>query len=368
MIQSIRNFLNTRLIQPLDIPLLIILGAIVGIGMVTLYSASYDSPERIAEAIRNLGLAVLVMMIVANIPSETLFRYSLPAYIAVVALLVAVALFGEIRKGAQRWLNIGIMSFQPAELMKIVMPLTLAWYFGKYESALTLKNFVVAAIILMIPVALIAKQPDLGTAILVAGAGFSVLFFAGLSWRIMGVLAVLGVLCIPVIWMNLFEYQRQRILTLLDPTSDPLGAGYHIIQSMIALGSGGVFGKGWLQGTQTHLEFLPESHTDFIFAVYAEEFGLLGATILVLCYFMLIVRAFIIAGKAKTGSARLLAGSIGVIFFMYAFVNIGMVAGILPVVGVPLPFISYGGTAMVTLFVGVGLLMSVQQQKKLVLT
>lgn len=368
MIQPIRQFLYHRIVLPLDMPLLLILAVIVGMGIVTLFSASYDVPDRIIDAVRNLGIAFIIMLIIANIPAEIWFRYSVPMYIGTVVLLIGVMLFGEIRKGAQRWLNLGFFSFQPSEIMKIVMPLVLAWYFDKYESGLNLKHFLIAAILLIIPVGLIAQQPDLGTAVLVAVSGGAVLFFAGLSWRIIGTLVLLFVLSVPIVWMNLFEYQRTRILTLLDPTSDPLGAGYHIIQSMIAVGSGGLLGKGWLQGTQTHLEFLPERHTDFIFAVFSEEFGLIGNIVLLVCYFLLIVRILIIAGRAKACASRLLAGAIGIIFFMYVFVNIGMVIGILPVVGVPLPFISYGGTAMVTLFIGVGLLMSIQRQKKLVLT
>jgi rod shape determining protein RodA len=301
----------------------------------------------------------------------------LPLYAIGVLLLIAVALFGDVSKGARRWLNIGVTRIQPSELLKIAMPLTLAWYFQSREGMLRARDFFIAAGLLLLPVGLIAKQPDLGTSILVAASGFYVLFFAGLTWRLILPVAVVGIvgigaivamgdtICQPgVDWPGLREYQKHRVCTLLDPTSDPLGKGFHIIQSTIAIGSGGVFGKGWGKGTQTHLDFLPERHTDFIFAVLTEEFGLAGALFLVVIYILLIFRGLFIAAGAPTLFSRLLAGALTLIFFTYAFVNMGMVSGILPVVGVPLPFVSYGGTALVTLCLGVGMLMSIQRHRR----
>jgi rod shape determining protein RodA len=285
-----------------------------------------------------------------------------------VALLIAVALFGDIVNGARRWLNLGVARFQPSEMLKLALPLMLAWYFHRRESTLRLRDFAVAAVLLAIPFGLIVRQPDLGTASLVGAAGFYVIFFAGLSWRLMGGLAAVGAVALFPLWGMLHDYQRRRVLTLLDPTQDPLGAGYHIIQSTIAVGSGGLSGKGWLNGTQAHLEFIPERHTDFIFAVYSEEFGLLGNLLLLVLYALLIGRGLVIAANAATVFARLLAGSMTLMFFTYAFVNMGMVSGILPVVGVPLPFLSYGGTALLTLFIAAGILMSVQRHRKLVQT
>ena len=362
---EINRFIKNRLIDPIDVPLFVLLSIITAVGLITLYSASYDSPERFTDGVRNVILAYIIMMVIANISLESCMRYSLPLYGLAVLLLFAVFVSGEIRKGAQRWLNFGVFSFQPSEIMKIVMPLALAWFFDRYAATAPVRKFALAFLALLLPVAFILKQPDLGTAILVGVAGFSVLFFAGLPFRFIFTMAFLFLCAIPIIWHNLFDYQKTRILMLLDPTSDPLGRGYHIIQSTIAVGSGGLFGKGWLQGTQTHLEFLPERHTDFIFAVFSEEFGFIGNLLLILCYFMIIIRAFMIAGKAKTTFSRLLAASLGVIFFMYVFVNIGMVIGLLPVVGIPLPFISYGGTAMITLFCAAGLLMCIQRQRSL---
>jgi rod shape determining protein RodA len=295
-------------------------------------------------------------------------RFAVPAYLVGLALLVAVALFGDVVNGAKRWLHVGVTRFQPSEMMKLALPLVLAWYFHKNESALRLRDFAMAALLVAVPVALIARQPDLGTAALVAAAGFYVIFFAGISWRILIGLTVLAAVSLFPLWNHMRDYQKKRVLTLLDPTTDPLGAGYHIIQSTIAVGSGGIAGKGWLNGTQSHLEFIPERHTDFIFAVYSEEFGLIGNMLLLVLYALLIGRGLVIASGAATIFARLMAGAIALMFFTYAFVNMGMVSGILPVVGVPLPFLSYGGTALLTLFIGAGILMSVQRHRKLVQT
>jgi len=288
--------------------------------------------------------------------------------VVALALLLGVALFGEVVNGARRWLNLGVGRFQPSEMMKIAMPLMLAWYFHRREGSIRLRDFALAAVLLAVPVALVARQPDLGTALLIAAAGFYVIFFAGLSWKVLAGLGVLALAALPPLWGVLHDYQRRRILTLLDPTTDPLGSGYHIIQSTIAVGSGGISGKGWLNGSQTHLEFIPERATDFIFAVYSEEFGLIGNIVLLGLYALLVARGLSIAAQAPTMFTRLLAGAVTLIFFTYAFVNMGMVAGILPVVGVPLPFISYGGTALTTLYIGIGILMSIYRHRKLVQT
>ncbi len=290
------------------------------------------------------------------------------AYLLGLLLLVAVALGGEVVNGARRWLHVGVTRFQPSEMMKLALPMMLAWYFHKNEETLRMRNFAVAALLLVLPVLLIARQPDLGTAVLVAAAGCYVIFFAGIGWKVIASLGVLGLAALFPLWGMLHDYQRRRILTLIDPTQDPLGAGYHTIQSTIAVGSGGITGKGWLHGTQTHLEFIPERHTDFIFAVFSEEFGLIGNALLMTLYLLLIARGLMIAANAATFFARLLASAVTLMFFTYAFVNMGMVSGILPVVGVPLPFISYGGTALLTLFIGIGILMSAHRHRQLVQT
>ena len=351
-----------------DGPLLAILGVLATLSLFTMYSSAYDFPGRMEGHVRNMMVAFALMWIMANISPQSLMRIALPLYSLGVALLVAVAVFGLVRKGARRWLDLGVTTIQPSEMLKIGLPLMLAWYFHQRESMLRWRDFVVGAVILGIPVALILKQPDLGTATLVASTGFAVLFFAGLSWKVLAAMGTAGLASLPLVWMLMHDYQRQRVLTLIDPTSDPLGKGFHIIQSTIAIGSGGIFGKGWMQGTQTHLEFIPERTTDFIFSVYSEEFGLAGNLVLCLVYLALLVRGLIIASRAPSQFTRLLAGAITMMLFMYAFVNMGMVSGILPVVGVPLPFMSYGGTAMVTLALGLGMLMSIQRHRKLVQT
>ncbi|MCX7154171.1 MAG: rod shape-determining protein RodA [Proteobacteria bacterium] len=357
-----------RFTDKIDGPLFGIALTILMLGMLTLYSASYETPSRINAQVMNIAFAFVVMWVAAQIPPQTLMRLAPPLYILGILLLIAVALFGDIRNGARRWLNLGFTSIQPSEIMKIAMPLMLAWYFHKYEAMLRLRDFVVAGALLAIPVLLIARQPDLGTALLVAASGFYVIFLAGLSWRIIIGMTVAGIASMPLLWSVLHDYQRRRILTLFDPSSDPLGAGYHIIQSTIAVGSGGIVGKGWLKGTQAHLEFIPERSTDFIFAVFSEEFGLLGNIVLLMLYLALIARGLMIAANAPTFFARLIAGAITLTFFTYAFVNMGMVSGILPVVGVPLPLVSYGGTALAALFLGLGMLMSMQRHRKLVQT
>jgi rod shape determining protein RodA len=357
-----------RFATGIDGPLLALASLLVGIGLLTLYSAAYEYPARMTAQLVNLAVGFAAMWVMAQIPPQTLMRFAVPAYALGLLLLIGVALFGDIVNGARRWLHVGVTRIQPSEMMKIAMPLMLAWYFHRHESTLRATDFVVSGLLLAIPVLLIARQPDLGTAILVSAAGGFVIFFAGLSWKVIAGLGVLGGAALFPLWGLLHDYQRRRVLTLLDPSSDPLGAGYHIIQSTIAVGSGGITGKGWLQGTQTHLEFIPERHTDFIFAVFSEEFGLIGNSLLLLIYALLIGRGLMIAANAPTFFSRLLAAAITLIFFTYAFVNMGMVSGILPVVGVPLPFISYGGTALATLFVGIGILMSIHKHRKLVQT
>ena len=353
------------LLTVFDGPLSLIIFLILSLGIVTLYSAGIDFPGRVEDQLRNILVSFVVMWIAANVPPQTLMRFAVPLYTVGIALLIAVAMFGMVKKGARRWINLG-MVIQPSEIMKIAAPLMLAWFFQKREGLIQWREFLAAGILLAVPVGLIAKQPDLGTAILVMAAGFYVIFLAGLSWKILIGLVIAGALSLPVIWTMLHGYQRERVMTLLDPTTDPLGRGFHIIQSTIAVGSGGITGKGWLQGTQAHLEFIPERTTDFIFAVFSEEFGLMGNLLLLLLYLLLIGRGLIIAANAPTFFTRLLAGAITLIFFTYAFVNMGMVSGILPVVGVPLPFMRYGGPAVVTLGVRAGILMSIQRHRKLV--
>lgn len=362
MIDKIIGFF-TRHLDPF---LMIVVAALLGIGMVVLYSASGGNFSRVGGQLLNMGVAVSVMWIAANIPPQHLARLALPVYALGVALLVGVALFGEISNGARRWLNIGITRIQPSEIMKIGVPLMLAWYFDRYEAILKLKDFAIGAILLAVPVGFIAKQPDLGTSLLVSSAGFYVLFLAGLSWKIIVGLGTVIAGCLPILWGMMHDYQRQRVLTMLDPSQDPLGSGYHTIQSTIAMGSGGLFGKGWLNGTQARLDFLPERTTDFVFAVYSEEFGLFGNLVLLVLFVLLIGRGLYISANASVLFSRLLAGAVTLTFFTYAFVNMGMVSGILPVVGVPLPLISYGGTSLVTLLFGLGILMSIHTHKRLV--
>ncbi len=355
-----------ELIAHIDFPLLLITLAIMAVGLATVHSATFGGNERMLSQAGNMGVALVIMWFVSRLPPQKLMSFAIPLYVVGLLLLVAVFLFGIKVNGAKRWLSLGFTRIQPSEIMKIAMPLMLAWYFHKYEATLRARHFIVAALLLLIPFALIAKQPDLGTALLVGGAGFFVIFFAGLPWKVMLGLGAAGAAAAPLLWNMLHDYQRKRIMTLIDPTTDPLGAGYHIIQATIAIGSGGPFGKGYLNGTQTHLEFIPEKHTDFIFAVYSEEWGLLGNGLLVFLYTLLIGRGLMIAAAAPTKFSRLLAGAITLGFFTYAFINMGMVSGILPVVGVPLPFMSYGGTALVTLFLGIGILMSIQTHRMLV--
>jgi rod shape determining protein RodA len=357
-----------RLTGKLDPVLISIAMTICALGLITLYSASNESMPRVWGQMSKLGIALAVMWMLANTPPQVLARLAVPMYVVALSLLLGVAVFGIVINGARRWLNVGVATIQPSELMKIALPLILAWYFNRHEATLRPRDYFIAALLIGVPFALIVRQPDLGTALLIGASGAYVLLLAGLSWIvILGLTVVFGA-SLPLIWSRLHDYQRDRIMTLIDPSTDPLGQGYHITQSTIAIGSGGLTGKGWLRGTQTHLDFLPERHTDFIFAVYSEEFGLIGNLVLLVLYLALFARGFIIAANASTLFGRLLAGAITLMFFTYAFVNMGMVSGILPVVGVPLPWVSFGGTALITLFVGLGLLMSVDAHRKLVQT
>ena len=366
------------LFEGFDGPLAFAVFLLASAGLLIMYSSGYDHGTRFVDHGRNMLIAGAIMFVVAQIPPQRLMALAVPLYLFGVALLIAVAVFGITKKGAKRWLNVGVV-IQPSEILKIAMPLMLAWWFQKREGQLRPLDFLVAGLLLVVPVGLIMKQPDLGTSLLVLAAGLAVIFFAGLSWKLIVPPVLLGLLGMFLLvwfepqlcadgvrWMVLHDYQQQRICTLLDPSRDPLGKGFHIIQGMIAIGSGGVFGKGFMAGTQTHLEFIPERTTDFIFAAFSEEFGLVGTLLLISAFIFLILRGLAIAMDAPTLFSRLLAGAVTLIFFTYAFVNMGMVSGILPVVGVPLPFISYGGTAMVTLGLAVGILMSIAKAKRLV--
>ena len=362
----------------LDGPLAFIVFCLASAGMLVMYSSGYDFGSRFSDHARNMLIAAAVMFVAAQIPPQRLMTLAVPLYLLGVGLLIAVAIFGVTKKGARRWLDVGVV-IQPSEILKIAMPLMLAWWFQKREGQLRPLDFAVAGVLLAVPVGLIIRQPDLGTAMLVLLAGLSVIFFAGVGWKWIAPPVVLGLVGVVLLigfepslcadgmrWPVLHDYQQQRICTLLDPTRDPLGKGFHIIQGMIGIGAGGFWGAGYMQGTQTHLEFIPERTTDFIFAAFSEEFGLFGNLLLVGGFIALILRGLAIALEAPTLFSRLLAGSVSMIFFAYAFVNMAMVSGILPVVGVPLPFISYGGTAMVTLGFACGILMSISNARRLV--
>ena len=363
--------------QGFDLPFVGIIVFMCLLGLVNMYSVGFDHGTRFIEHGRNMMLGAMILFVVAQVPPQRLMALAVPLYTVGVVLLVATALFGITQKGATRWLNIGIV-IQPSELIKIATPLMLAWWFQRREGQLRGLDYAAAGGLLLLPVGLVLKQPDLGTSLLVLSGGLYVIFFAGLSWRLILPVLIAGLVGISLIvgyqdtlcepghdWVVLHGYQKQRVCTLLNPTADPLGKGFHIIQGMIAIGSGGITGKGFMQGTQTHLEFIPERTTDFAFAGYAEEHGLIGALVLMGGFLALIFRGLYIASQAPTLFARLLAGSLALSFFTYAFVNLGMVSGILPVVGVPLPFISYGGTAMVTLGLALGLLLSISRSRGL---
>ena len=367
-----------RVFGGFDGPLMLAIALLSAIGLVAMYSAGYDHGTRFVDHGRNMLLALCVLFVVAQVPPHKLQQLAAPLYTVGLALLIATAVFGITRKGATRWLDIGPLVIQPSEILKIATPLMLAWWFQKREGQLHVSDFFIAAALLAVPVALVAKQPDLGTALLILFGGIYVIFFAGLSWKlVVPVLVLLGSAIVALVvfgdaacqpgvnWPLLRDYQQHRVCTLLDPTKDPLGKGFHIIQGMIAIGSGGLSGKGFMQGTQTHLEFIPERTTDFIFAAFSEEFGLAGVIVLLVAFTFLIFRGLMIAADAPTVFTRLLAGAMTLSLFSYAFVNMGMVSGILPVVGVPLPFVSYGGTAMVSLGLALGILMSVARSRRL---
>ena len=349
----------------MDYPLLYALLALALLGLAVLYSASGQDIDVVMRQGLRFGVGLLIMLLMAQIPPDTLRYWSPWCYIVGLLMLVAVLLFGEVGKGAQRWLDIGILRFQPSELMKLAVPMMIAWFVSERPLPPKFLWLLAAAALIIIPALLIARQPDLGTAMLVVSAGFFALFLAGMRWRVLFGVALSFAAAAPVMWHFMLDYQRNRVMTLLNPESDPLGAGYHIIQSKIAVGSGGAFGKGWLNGTQSHLDFLPERSTDFIFAVIGEEFGFSGAIALIVLYLIIVARGLFIASNAQGSYARILAGSLSLTFFTYLLVNIGMVVGLLPVVGVPLPLVSYGGTSIVTLMAGFGILMSAQAHKRL---
>ena len=357
-----RRILDAFRLDPVMVMLLLILTAF---GLLTLYSASGGNMDLMLRQLTRLALASFFLILLANISIRLLKKMSIGFYLGGVVLLLGVIYFGEVGKGAQRWLDLGIIRFQPSEFMKLAMPMMLAAYLSDKVLPVGWKDLLISAGLIMLPVLLIAKQPDLGTALLVGSAGFFVLFLAGVRWKILMILSLLVSLMTPLLWkFALHDYQRGRILTMLNPENDPLGSGYHIIQSKIAIGSGGMYGKGWLNGTQSQLDFIPERSTDFIFSVFGEEFGLFGALLLVLLYLLIIYRGLYIAACSEETYGRLLAGALSLTFFVYLFVNTGMVTGLLPVVGVPLPLVSYGGTSMVTLMVGFGMIMAIRSAKR----
>ncbi|HSR62356.1 MAG TPA: rod shape-determining protein RodA [Gammaproteobacteria bacterium] len=349
----------------IDVPLLFGLLVLCGIGLVVLYSAAGQDLQVVFRQAIRMGIALVLMFCVAQFSPIQLERWSLWIYLGGVSLLVAVLLFGDVGKGAQRWLDLGFFRFQPSEIMKLAVPMVIAWFLAGNHLPPTIGRIIFSCVLVIVPVVLIAKQPDLGTALLVGAAGFSVLFISGIGWRFITGFSLIIALCAPVLWHFMHEYQKRRVLTFLDPEQDPLGAGYHTIQSKIAIGSGGLYGKGWLNGTQSHLEFLPERSTDFIFAVFCEEFGLMGVLLLIVLYMFIIFRGLIIAVSAQQTYGKLLAAGFVMTFFVYVFVNMGMVTGQLPVVGVPLPMISLGGTSIVTLMIAFGILMSINTHRRM---
>jgi rod shape determining protein RodA len=353
--------------QKLHIDLVLLLGilSLMALGLFIVYSAGGQNIEIVYRQAIRLGVALAVMLAIAQIPPLSYKKWAVSVFVLGVLLLVCVLLFGHVGKGAQRWLDLGFMKFQPSEIMKLIVPIMIAWFISQKSLPVKKTTMFFAFILVLIPTLLIAKQPDLGTSLLIASSGIFVIFLAGASWKLIGLCVGLASAFAPILWMFLMkDYQRQRVMTFLNPEQDPLGSGYHIIQSKIAIGSGGVTGKGWLQGTQSQLEFLPERHTDFIFAVFSEEFGLVGVGILLSVYLLIVMRGLWIATHAQDAFTKLLAGSITLTFFVYVFVNIGMVSGLLPVVGVPLPLVSFGGTSMVTLLAGFGMLMAISTHRR----
>ena len=353
--------------QKLHIDLALLLGilSLMALGLFIVYSAGGQNIDIVYRQAVRLGVALFVMLVVAQIPPLSYRKWAVPVFVLGILMLIAVLLFGHVGKGAQRWLDLGFMKFQPSEVMKLIVPIMIAWFISQESLPVKISTIIIALVLVLLPTLLIAKQPDLGTSLLIASSGIFVIFLAGASWKLIGIFAGLGSAFAPVLWMFLMkDYQKQRVLTLFNPEQDPLGAGYHIIQSKIAIGSGGLQGKGYLQGTQSQLEFLPERHTDFIFAVFSEEFGLVGVSVLLLVYLAIVARGLWISVNAQQAFTKLLAGSITLTFFVYVFVNIGMVSGLLPVVGVPLPLVSYGGTSKVTLLAGFGILMAISTHRR----
>jgi rod shape determining protein RodA len=349
----------------IDFPLLVGILSLMVLGLFIVYSAGGQNMAIVYRQAIRLSVAIAVMLAIAQIPPLLYRKWAVPVFVVGLLLLVAVLLIGHVGKGAQRWLDLGFMKFQPSEIMKLIVPIMIAWFISQNNLPVKISTIIFAFILVLIPTLLIAKQPDLGTSLLIASSGIFVIFLAGASWKLIGICVGIGSAFAPVLWMFLMkDYQRQRVMTFLNPEQDPLGSGYHIIQSKIAIGSGGIDGKGWLQGTQSQLEFLPEPHTDFIFAVFSEEFGLIGVSILLSVYLFIVMRGLWIAINAQHAFTKLLAGSITLTFFVYVFVNIGMVSGLLPVVGVPLPLVSYGGTSMVTLLAGFGMLMAISTHRR----
>ena len=349
----------------IDFLLLIAILSLMALGLFIVYSADGQDMAIVYRKMRSLAVGLVVMLVIAQIPPLLYRKWAVPFFILGLLMLISVLLFGHVGKGAQRWLDLGFMKFQPSEIMKLIVPIMIAWFVSQSNLPVKISTVIWAVILVLLPTLLIAKQPDLGTSLLIASSGIFVIFLAGANWKLIGVSAGLASAFAPILWMFLMkDYQRQRVLTFLNPEQDPLGSGYHIIQSKIAIGSGGIAGKGWLQGTQSQLEFLPERHTDFIFAVFSEEFGLIGVAILLSVYLLIVMRGLWIAVNAQHAFTKLLAGSITLTFFVYVFVNIGMVSGLLPVVGVPLPLVSYGGTSIVTLMAGFGLLMAISTHRR----
>lgn len=357
----LKLFQSLRLDPPLTMALLLLTACGLGI----LYSADSQNIDLIFRQLTRLSLAFGVMVLMAQIPPQNFRLWAPWIFLLGIILLVSVLVFGDVGKGAKRWLDFGIVRFQPSEMMKLAAPMMVAWFLADKPLPPSFKHLFVALILVVLPTMLIAKQPDLGTSLLIAAAGFFVIYFAGLKWKLLASFGVLIAALTPVVWHYMHDYQRRRVLTFLNPENDPLGSGYHIIQSKIAIGSGGLYGKGWLNGTQSHLDFLPERSTDFIFAVFAEEFGFIGVIVLLSLYVFIVIRGLVIASQAQDSFGRLLAGSLSLTFLVYLFVNVGMVSGLLPVVGVPLPLVSYGGTSMVTLMAGFGMLMSIHSHRRL---
>ncbi len=348
-----------------DLPLLFGILSLMALSLFIVYSAGGQNIEIVYRQAIRLGIALVIMLVIAQIPPLSYRKWAVPVFVLGMLMLIAVLLFGHVGKGAQRWLDLGFMKFQPSEIMKLIVPIMIAWFISQENLPVKISTVIFAFILVLMPTLLIAKQPDLGTSLLIASSGIFVIFLAGASWKLISICAGFVAAFVPILWLFLMkDYQKQRVLTFLNPEQDPLGSGYHIIQSKIAIGSGGLTGKGYLQGTQSQLEFLPERHTDFIFSVFSEEFGLIGVAVLLSVYLFIIMRGLWIAVNAQHAFTKLLAGSITLTFFVYIFVNIGMVSGLLPVVGVPLPLVSYGGTSMVTLLAGFGILMAISTHRR----